>query len=270
MKDLKRGIIALTFILACSSFALAMDIVVWDYVTWRVDLYRQYAEEYMKENPDINIEVHFVPDGEYVTKIKVGIATGTAPTMFSGHPHWVSDFDGVLAPFPHDLFPPEQLSEQLLGYNQLLQDGQAYYYPLGMQGALLFINEDHWDNAGIGAPPRTWKEALDIGRRTTRRIGNITELAGFYFNHGNEMMHDLFIDLSYQHGGTVFVAGGTKVGFDQPEALEAVNLINDMYQSGVSGFGETLTFYGGTQVMLYSYAWRQQQITPYPDRKSVV
>src|SRR5690625_4310971 len=125
---------------------------------------------------------------------------------------------------------------------------------------MLFINEDLWDQAGIAEVPVTWAEAVDIGRRTTKRSDGATEVAGFFFDHGNEMMHDLFIDLLYQHGGTVYKNEGTAVAIDDSTAQEALNHVVDMYNSGASGFDEPLKFYENQQVMLYTYAWRQQQI----------
>lgn len=247
-----------------TSHAGAVNLTIWDYVPWRVEYYQGYADEYMALNPGVNIDVQLVT-GEYTSKIQVAMVSGVAPSMFAGHPQWVSAFHGQLAPYPHDLFPPDELVAEVLGYEQLIQDGHAYYYPLGLQGAVLFINEDHWQNAGLADPPRTWDEALNIGRRATRRTDDVTQVAGFFFNHGNEMLHDLFVDLNYQHGGTMYRLGGTEVAFDEPTAMDAINLVSDMYRSGVSGFGEALTFPAGQQVMLYSYAWRQQQIDPFTD-----
>lgn len=241
------------------TIASAQKLVIWDYVPWRIEYYQKYADEYMKLRPDVEIEVQLIAQAEYVNKIVVGVITGTAPTMFSGHPSWVAEFNGMLEPFPHDLFPPDQLSQELLGYSQLLQDGNAYYYPLGMQGPMLFINVDHWEQAGIGAAPTTWKEAMDIGRRTTKASGGVTEVAGFFFQ--DDMMNDVFIDLNYQFGGKVY-KGPTQVAFDEAPALDAVNLLYDMYQTGMSGFGETLSFQAGQHVMRYGFAWRRQQIAP--------
>lgn len=240
------------------------ELLIWDYVDWRIEHYQRVADEYMKLHPDIKIKVQLLTFGDYVDKIKVGIAAGAPPAMFSGHPTWVGDFTGLLEPFPHDLFPPDRLSEQLLGYKFLLQDGVAYYYPLGMQGPLLFINEDHWDNAGIGAAPTTWAEAVDIGRRTTKASDGITSVAGFYFADG-DMTNDVFIDLNYQYGGKIYKAGGTGVTFDEPPAQSAINLIYDMFQTGVSGHGETLAFHAGQHAMRYGFAWRHQQIAPVVD-----
>lgn len=260
MKSRLLGLSLLALLLAFSGLATATEILIWDYAPWRVEYYQKYADEYMKANPDVKIEVQYVLQSEYVDKIKVGLVTGTAPTMFSGHPNWVGDFAGVLEAFPHDLFPPDRLSDELLGYSQLLQDGKAYYYPLGLQGPMLFINEDHWDNAGIGAAPRTWSEAIDIGRRTTKVVDGVTDVAGFYFIY--DMMTQLFVDLNYQHGGKMYRAGGAEVAFDEAPAIDAINLINDMYQTGISAFGENINFQSGKHAMLYSFAWRYQQIAP--------
>ncbi len=261
-----RRVVAVLVLVAAvfSSSALAAELVIWDYADWRVLHYQRVADEYMALNPDVKITVQLLTFGEYVDKIKVGIAAGTPPSMFAAHPAWVSDFAGLLEPFPHDLFPPEKLSEELLGYKYLLQDGVAYYYPLGMQGPLLFINEDHWDRAGIAEAPRTWAEAVNIGRRTTKVVDGVTTVAGFFFADG-DMTNDLFIDLNYQYGGRMYRAGGTEVAFDEKPALDAINLIYDMYQTGISGFGEALTFQAGQHAMRYGFAWRHQQIAPATD-----
>lgn len=266
MRQRLTVVMAVALMLAAAVPAMGMNLVIWDYVPWRVEYYQQFAEEYMRLNPDVTIEVQLVAQAEYVSKIQVGMVTGTAPSAFAGHPQWIANFGGQLAPFPEDLFPTEQMLEEILGYEPLLVDGVSYYYPLGLQGAVLFINEDLWDNAGLGDPPRTWQEAIDIGRRATRRTGDLTEVAGFFFNHGNEMLHDLFLDLNYQHGGKLYRNNGTEVALDEQPAIDAINMINDMYQTGMSGWaGESLTFQTNRQVMLYSYAWRQQQLDPHPD-----
>lgn len=256
--------LVLSALMLGSVSASAVELLIWDYVDWRVEHYQRVADEYMQLNPDVEIKVQLIGFGEFVDKIKVGIIAGAPPAMFAGHPTWFGDFAGLLEPFPHDLFPPDKLSDELLGYRQLLQDGYAYYYPLGMQGPVLWINEDHWDNAGIGDPPTTWEEAVDIGRRMTRVHDGITSVAGFYFADG-DMTNDLFIDLNYQFGGKIYRAGGTEVTFDEPAAQAAINLIHDMFLTGVSGLGESLSFQAGQHGMRYGFAWRQQQIAPMTD-----
>lgn len=272
MRRMPMAVVVLTALLIAASLSVtagAVKLVIWDYVPWRVNFYQGYAEEYMKLNPDVEIEVQLVPMSEYVSKIVVGAVTGTAPAAFAGHPDYYSSFVNAIEPFPHDLFPPEQLSQELLGYEGLLQDGKAYYYPLGVQGPMLFINLDHWEQAGVGDPPRTWEEAVNIGRRTTRVNAGVTEVAGFYFQ--DDMVNDVFIDLIYQQGGTMYRNGGAEVAFDSREGLDAISMLHDWYKTGVSGVGgESMSFESGRHVMRYGFAWRQQQISQAPDLRWTV
>lgn len=234
----RTGRVLLVAMLALAFLSLpagAVKLVIWDYVAWRVDYYQQYADEYMRLHPDVEIEVQLIPQSEYVNKIVIGTVTGTAPTAFAAHPAWVSSFAGLLEPFPHDLFPPGEMSWELLGYSELLQDGYAYYYPLGVQGPVLWINQDIWEQAGIAEPPRTWDEAVDIGRRTSRVVDGVTQIAGFYFT--DDMMINVFVDLNYQLGGMMYRDGGRRVAFDEPPARDAVSMLADWYGMGVSGTG---------------------------------
>lgn len=257
-------------VLSTTTALAATKITIWDYVDWRINFYRSYAEEYRKLNPNVEFDLQVVPLNEYVDKIKVGIAAGIPPTMFSFHPTFVSSFKGLLQPFPEDLFPPAKLSRELLGFSGVLQDGKMYHYPLGVQGGLLFINQDLWDAAGLADPPKTWEEAKQIGLRATRRSGNTTEIAGFFFND-EEMMNDMFIDLNYQYGGNIWLDKGKRVGFSEPSAINALKLIVDLYDSGVSGWaGEPVNFLDGKSVMRYGWAWRQQQLALRPELRWTV
>lgn len=262
-------LLALLIAASLSATAGAVKLLIWDYVPWRVEYYQQYADEYMQLNPGVEVEVQLVPQGEYVSRIVVGAVTGTAPAAFAGHPTWIGSFAGMLEPFPHDLFPPDEMTAELLGYEQLLQDGDAYYYPLGMQGPMLFINQDLWDQAGLADPPRTWEEAVSIGRRATQAPDGATRVAGFYFT--DDMTNDVFVDLNYQLGGTIYKNGGAQVAFDEVPAMDAINMLSDWYSTGISGNGGlTMDFRASQVVMRYGYAWRQQQWDPVPDLRWTV
>lgn len=267
----RKFLLVLVVAVAFSAGAGAQKLVIWDYVPWRVTYYQQYADQYMKEHPGVEIEVQLVNMGEYISKIIVSAVTGTPPAAFAAHPVWITSLTGMIEPFPHDLFPPEELAATHLGYEQLiLEDGNAYYFPLGMQGPMLFINLDHWEQAGLGDPPATWEEAVNIGRRTTRVAEGVTQLAGFYFY--DDMMGELFLDLIYQLGGNVYRFDGRyyQVTFDEPIALQAVDMLNNWYATGVSGMGENLTFHQGHHVMRYGLAWRRQQLMTVPDLRWTV
>lgn len=262
------SVVVLLAALSMAAAVSAQKLVIWDYVPWRVPYYQQYADEYMKMHPGLEIEAQLVAQGEYVAKLVVSAITGTAPAMFAGHPVWIGDLADLLEPFPHDLFPPERLSEELLGYDALVHDdGNAYYYPLGMQGPMLFINQDLFDQAGVGAAPRTWEEAMSIGRRASRIVEGVTEVAGFYFY--DDMMNDVFTDLIYQFGGRIY-KDHKNVAFDAKPALEAMGLITDMYETGMTGNGNVGNFQSGVQVMRYGVAWRVQQIRTATDLRWTV
>lgn len=251
-------LLLLALLLLPVGVARAADVLIWDYVPWRVDFYQAYATEYMKLHPGVNINVEVIPLDGYVDKIKIGIAVGTPPTMFSFHPTFITDFVGTLRPFPHDLFPHHELSESLLGFDSLVDQGEFYYYPLGMQGGMLYVNTESWAAAGLGERPHTWDEAFAMGRRATRSVDGQTQVAGLYFDSN---IPDLFIDLLYQHGGSFYKEGGLEVDFADPAGIAAISFVNELYRSGVSGAaGEALAFQNGQMAMRYIWAWYGQQL----------
>ena len=149
------------------AFALAVpvfgvDLVIWDYVRGVLD-YQQFAEEYMRLHPDVNIEVTWA-QAEYVSKIQVGMVTGTAPSAFAHHPQ---DSAAGCWRAPTTCSRPMSWCRRCSATT--LARRRSIRVPAGLQGAVLFINQDLWDNAGLGAPPLMARSCGHAGatRRST-------------------------------------------------------------------------------------------------------
>lgn len=66
---------------------------------------RQYVEEYMASNPDIEIEIQMVPFGEYLTRILVGRLAGAASDIYVLYSLWGVQLveSGVLDKVPKEV-----------------------------------------------------------------------------------------------------------------------------------------------------------------------
>lgn len=227
----------------------------WDYVKERVDLYQKKADEYHKLHPDVEIKFTTVPFGEYFSKILTSMAGGSPPDMFIHHPSQVSSFEGMLSPFPKDLFPLDKMDDNLTFTAGFVVNGEFYLYPVGLLSALVFYNKDLWEEAGMGNVPQTWAELRTAARKLTQKDGGVLKVAGFSF--AKEIKY-LWPDLNYQMGGYLFNEKKTGVTWDTPEGQKAIDLIDAMLRDGISDLpNRLLDFAAGKAAMEYGWGWKR-------------
>jgi ABC-type glycerol-3-phosphate transport system substrate-binding protein len=133
---------------------------------------------------------------------------------------------GLLAPFPHDLFPNSWLQEAYPTFDWATYG--RYVVPQGSLASILVYNKRMFAEAGIKTPPRTWDELVAAAKELTRRdsTGKITR-AGFV--PGNDQFAQM--DLLYQLGGSVVrrQGGGSPVAnFNSPQVATVYQFLMDL------------------------------------------
>ena len=130
----------------------------------------QYAEEFMKENPDIKVEIQAIASGDIYTKLAaMATSPDDLPTMF------FTSADQV--PTLYDLGLTEDLNnwmdkEAIDGLaNGVMDactiDGQMTYYPVAVQPQAVIYRMDRFEEAGLKVPA-TWDEFVDCAKALTK------------------------------------------------------------------------------------------------------
>ncbi|MFH1723163.1 MAG: ABC transporter substrate-binding protein [Elusimicrobiota bacterium] len=125
--------------------------------------------EFESLRPDIKIKYEPIV-GDYMQKIQVLYASRTEPDIFYLDSKDVARMVhyGVLAPLDGYL---EEAGDDLTDYYEDLietfrgEDGRLYGLPKGFSTLALYYNKDLFEKAGIGRPPRDWRELLDASRK---------------------------------------------------------------------------------------------------------
>ena len=130
----------------------------------------QYAEEFMKENPDIKVEIQAIASGDIYTKLAaMATSPDDLPTIF------FTSADQI--PTLYDLGLTEDLSkwmdkEVIDGLaNGVIDactiDGQMTYYPVAVQPQAVIYRIDRFEEAGLKVPS-TWDEFVDCAKALTK------------------------------------------------------------------------------------------------------
>lgn len=204
--------------------------------------------------------------GETLTKAVTAIRGGTGPhfsVLLAAELHSLRDMD-ILAAI-EDIDSSAETKAWLSGFfpafmANSLAEGKTWSVPFQRSTSIYFYNKAMFREAGLNpdAPPRTWAELVDAGKRLTRREGAGgrwgVQLAT---NHGTAQW--TFGALCNQVNHKLMNEAGTEVYFNHPRAIEAASFWRDMaftHQITPQGVTEWATlapnFLQGTAAMIWS------------------
>ena len=245
-----RVLVVLMVVLALSVSGLAQSSgVTLTISTWWLGIQgldehmRKLADDFMAENPGVNIELVNFGWGEYLDKLTVMHAGGTAPDIYFVDQYWVGDI--IANGMALDLDPYIErdgvdLSEFRPGGLGLFQswwsDYSTYGLPIFASSYDIWANLNMFHNAGLDAPPRNWTtdEFMEYCRRLTDDLnGDGTPDQWCMANPFH-----MFKTMVYNFGGTYIEDG--KFVMNSPEAIEGATFPIRVQQStsGVAPQGQ--------------------------------
>ncbi|WP_339161437.1 ABC transporter substrate-binding protein [Siminovitchia sp. FSL W7-1587] len=195
-----------------------------------------YAEEFNKEGIEVNgkkVTVKPVYSGNYdesMTKVQTAVKNGKSPDMavlLSVDLFQIKDsimpLDDLIAEDPEakkmmdDFFPGFMLNSQA--------EGKTWSVPFQRSTVLLYYNKDMFKKAGLDpeAPPTTWDEVVDYGKKLTKDgkwgIELPATISGYW----------IYQALALQNGEENLMSDdGKEVYFNSDEAKEALQYWIDL------------------------------------------
>ena len=172
-----------------TSGAQATNLVSW--YTNRLTINKMTENEAMPEfhqrNPNIKVEVQFVPESEILAKARTTKAAGNAPDVISIDETFLDDMfrDKMLHPIPNDVMNVEKEMGKRVGYLYRIPHGtpEAKYYslPNGMFGGAIYYNEELLakHKMTVEQIPKKWDEFFKWAKDVTIMKGDAVDQAGF-------------------------------------------------------------------------------------------
>lgn len=117
------------------------------------DQMNEMAADYMKEHPDVDLQIESVISDEYETVLKTRFASGEAPDIFNNEGHqkmaiWLENMEDLSdQPWVADMIPDTK--------EGISTDGAVYGLPLYLESYSFLYNKDLFEQAGITETPTT-------------------------------------------------------------------------------------------------------------------
>jgi sn-glycerol 3-phosphate transport system substrate-binding protein len=211
---------------------------------WRIEVIQNMVNDFMKLNPDIEVEVQYVGSYEEIlAKLIAAVQAGTPPHVVQLNEISTQKMidSGVIVPvqdlidkdptFDVGLFLPQVLNYYRVG-------GKLYSMPWNTSTPLLYYNKTMFKEVGLDPnnPPTTFGELIEACRKLVKKDdkGNIVRtgitwpLYAWFFEQYMALQNQPLVDNN--NGRT---AKATKVVFNNQAALNFLNLWNTLTKEGL-------------------------------------
>lgn len=218
------------------------------------DATQKLINEFMAANPNVTVEGvgYNSADG---SRIQADIAAGqpvdVVQTVFSDLDFSVNNFGAQAL---EDIAPAAEITAHMAGMHPNgtklgVLNGKTYGLAYTFSTPVLFYNADLFREAGLDPanPPKTWAALKDAALA----IEDKTEADGFSAGiTGAGAVDWLLQGVIRSNNGEVISRDRTTLKFAEPEAVEAVSMLRDLYDAGVyeqyEGLGAVEAMSAGT------------------------
>ena len=193
-----------------------------------------YAQDFMRANPDVTIKPVYA--GSYVdtlTKAVTATKAGNGPqlaVLLAVDAYSLVD-DDLIVPF--DTGKPDNKAWLDSFYPAFMRNGQidghTWGVPFQRSTIVLFWNKTTFREVGLDPerPPETWEEQARMAQKLTKREGDRVTRWGLQIP-GTGFTYWLWQGLVAEAGAELANANGTKVDFNSPAAVEALQYWIDL------------------------------------------
>jgi sn-glycerol 3-phosphate transport system substrate-binding protein len=213
-----------------------------------------YATDFEKENPGVKLKpIYSGSYQESIAKALTAVKSGDPPVtsiLLSTDMYTLIDEDAII-PFDELVKTAEDKAWLKSFYPAFMENsqtgGKTWGIPFQRSTVVLYYNKEAFKEAGLdpNRPPGTWKEMTEYAQKLTKRdaSGNVTQWGVQIPSSG--FPYWLFQGLAIENGVNLMNAAGTKVSYDSPEVIAAlqywVDLVNKykVHPPGIVEWGTT-------------------------------
>jgi multiple sugar transport system substrate-binding protein len=211
------------------------------------------ADAFMKDNPNVKVNVTPVDWGQAVTKLQTAIAGGSTPDVSQMGTDMMAQFgaNNTFDPVPADIDPSAFFET---AWNTNMVDGAAVGVPWYVETRLLYYRKDIAEKAGITTPPATWDDLKTMAKAMKEKGG-----AKWGISLGTKNWQE-YVPFLWSNGGAIADDSGAPT-LNSPQAVEALTFYDSFFTEGLTpksvpeGFDITPAFVKGDNPMFFSGPW---------------
>lgn len=240
----------------------------WDSV--QKPIFRELADQFEKENPNIKIEIEQTPYNQYWTKLQATSTGGVAPDVV-----WMNG-PNIMKYARYDMLLPlddmmkkdrVDLKNYVKGIGELYNyKGKQYGIPKDVDSIAMWYNKNIFDKAGISYPTNdwTWDEMKAAAINIQATVDGVYGIAiPVYENQSS------YYNIIPQNEGFIISKDKRSSGFDNPKTIEALKMLKSLFDDKASADYTTMLenkadkMFQSEQIgMIYQGSWKA---TPYND-----
>jgi len=239
MKRTTKTLVAgLALLLSQMNYASAADLVWWT-MNWNEQKAKDYAAEFMKENPGVKIRVEANVAGGLQSRILVALQSGSTPDLIDvqNGANIPLAQTGKLEPLKDKLTAAGVKFDDILpaSLDTATYEGQLYGLPFQAEAHALIYNKGAFKEAGLDPdkPPQTWAEFVDYSKKLTRKNGKGQQVYGYGVSGGgaDQPGNALFRSLPFMwmNGGGILGPDNKEVIIGSSASVEGVKLYVDLF-----------------------------------------
>ena len=194
----------------------------------RLEVIQKAADNFMKENPKVKINIETFSLGDFYTKWTTGLASGNVPDMSTAlQSHVVEMMDSEAIVPLDDLI--DGIGRDKFAKTALLEgekDGVCYSIPLYSHAQVMWYRKDLLEAANLEVP-KIWDEFTTAAKVLTK-----DGVYGCSFPCGsNDFMATRFLNFYVRSAGGSLLTDDLKANLTSDEAIEGINFWLDIYKN---------------------------------------
>lgn len=194
----------------------------------RLETIQAVADQFIKDNPGVKINIETFSWGDFYTKWTTGIASGNVPDMSTALPGHVVEMMDAEAIIPVDdvidSIGRDKFSESALSEGEA--DGSYYSLPLYSHAQVMWYRKDLLEAAGLEVP-KTWDEFAEAAKVLTTN-----DVYGASFPTGStDLMGTRFLNFYVRSGGGSLLTDDLKADLTSDLAIDGINYWLDVYKT---------------------------------------
>jgi len=224
-------------LLSHSTIASAADLVWWT-MSWNEQNAKNFAAEFMKENPDVTIRIEPNVAGGLQSRILVALQSGDTPDLIDVQ-------NGINIPLAETgkLTPLRKaLEAEGVDFNDILPaalttatyNDELYGLPFQVEAHALIYNKGAYRDAGLDPerPPQTWAEFIEYSKKLTGTGSDGKQRYGYGVSGGgaDQPGNALFraLPFMWMNGGGI-LGPDNEVIINSPASVEGLKLYVDLF-----------------------------------------
>lgn len=212
----------------------------------------------------IKAEIQVLQWDEYWTLLEAGASGGTLPDVFWMHSNNAQKYmeNDLLLDLTDKIAASDKINMDDY-YSEIAalysSNGKQYAMPKDIDTIALWYNKTMFDEAGITYPDNTWtwEKMAEVAKQLTKADGS---QYGYAINTGNNQ--DSYYNTIYSYGGYVISDDKNKSGYDDPNTIKAMQVIEQMILDKsvpsleiLSENGADVLFNSGKVAMITQGSW---------------